>query len=389
MGRHRNSAARRSVSRGPVIALVVLVVVALVVFGWFRVRDNVTAQGASAAGSCVSGPSTLVVAASPTVAPVLTDLAERFTATKPVVRDHCIQVAVTTVNDDQALAGLQGNWSSATLGAQPAVWVPEDSSWTAQLAAAKPALLTDKIRSLVSSPILLAVPQPAAAAVSAAKLSWAQLPELQGNPGGWARFGQPGWGTSTIALPTGPGGAGTSRLTVQAVAAGVSGAAPVNPAVFAQPSVTAAIAKLRRGPTQEPAGTASALATLHGLKAVPGSAFQAVPATEQQIFAVAQQAGNTPLAGVQLSGPTPVADFPMAGLQAPWVDDTQSRAVGAFAEFVNQPNQRTALAAVGFRAGNDKPASSAAVSFSPVASVLPNPDAATSAAVTALLGGTP
>jgi len=387
VARHRDNASRRRVSRGPIIVVLAMVIVALAAFGWFRLRDKVDAQGSTAAASCVSGPSTLSVVADDAIAPALTELAQRYTATKTVIRDHCVQVAVRVAGGQQVLAGLQGSWDNATIGDPPAAWVPQDSSLTAQLAAGKPAIITDKIRSVASSPLVLAVPQPAAQAVSGAKLSWGDLAKVQGAPDGWARFGQPSWGTSTIALPTGKDGSTTATLTVAAVAAGASGTSPVTPSVLGAPPVVSALDTLRRqGPAQQPSSTSTALSALRQLTVVAGSPYQALPATEQQVFANAGQAGSTPIAGVPLTGPTPVADYPYAGIKAAWVDDTQSRAAAAFSDYLAQPAQQKLLADKGFHAGDAAlPPASPTVSFTPVTTTLGPVDAATSAAVTALL----
>jgi Tfp pilus assembly protein PilX len=386
VSRHRDGAARRRMSRGPVIAVVLVVAVVLAIFGWFGLRDRIDAQRVSAADSCVSGQSTLEVAANSSIAPALTELAERYTAKNTVIRDHCIRVVVRAASDQRVLAGLQGTWDNATLGAPPAAWVPLDSSSSAQLAAAKPAFVTDKIRSLATSPLLLAVPRAAAQAISAANLSWADLPKLQSAADGWSRFGQPNWGALTIATPTGRDGSTAAALTTQAVAAALSGTAPVTAEVLARPATISAIAALRLKPRPQPTNTASALSAMTGLSNIKDSPFQAVPATEQQIFDVSQDPGSTPLATVQLAGATPMADFPFVGIKAPWVDDTQGRAAAAFSEFLGQPDQQKVLAAAGFRSGDAPlPAATPAVSFAPVGTVLPAPDAAAAAAVDALL----
>jgi len=384
VARHRDSAARRRVSRGPVVVVALVVIIALAVFGWFRLSDRIDTQRTAAAASCVSGPSTLTIAANDAIAPALTELADRFTATKMVIRDHCIQVAVRAASDQQVLAALQGSWDNATMGDPPAAWVPQDSSATTQLAASKPASIVGRARSVATSPLLLAVPQAVADPIAAAKLSWAQLPTLQGATDGWARFGQPSWGRSTIALPIARQGSSAVALTVQAVAAGVSGTAPVTADALGQPPVTTALAALRQGP--QPPSTAAALSAIHGLGAVAGSPYQAVPATEQQVFAIAGRPGATAVAGVQLAGPTPVANYPYAGIKAAWVDDTQSRATAAFADFLGGSEQEKLLAAKGFHAGNaPMPAGAPAVSFAPVTTPLAPSDAAAGSAVTALL----
>jgi len=326
------------------------------------------------------------VVADDAIAPALTELAQRYTATKTVIRDHCVQVAVRVAGDQQVLAGLQGSWDNATMGDPPAAWVPQDSSLTAQLAAGKPAIITDKIRSVASSPLVLAVPQPAAQAVSGAKLSWGDLAKVQGAPDGWARFGQPSWGTSTVALPTGKDGSTTATLTVAAVAAGLSGTSPVTPSVLGAPPVVSALDTLRQGPAQQPSSTSTALSALRQLTLVAGSPYQALPATEQQVFANAGRAGSTPIAGVPLTGPTPAANYPYAGIKAAWVDDTQSRAAAAFSDYLAQPAQQQLLGNKGFHAGDAAlPPASPTVSFTPVTTKLGPVDAATGAAVTALL----
>ena len=172
-----------------------------------------------------------------------------------------------------------------------------------------------------------------------------------------------------------------------AVAAGASGTSPVTPSVLGAPPVVSALDTLRRqGPAQQPSSTSTALSALRQLTVVAGSPYQALPATEQQVFANAGQAGGTPIAGVPLTGPTPVADYPYAGIKAAWVDDTQSRAAAAFSDYLAQPAQQKLLADKGFHAGDAAlPPASPTVSFTPVTTTLGPVDAATSAAVTALL----
>lgn len=385
MSRHRDGGARRRISRGPVIVVVVILVLVLAVVGWFKLRDNIDEQRTSAADTCVSGQSTLEVAADSSIAPALTVLADRYTASNTVIRDHCVRISVRALPDRQVLAGLQGNWDAATLGAPPAAWVPLDSASSVQLAAAKPELVTAKIRSVASSPLVLAVPRPAVQAIAAAKLSWADLPKLQGAPDGWSRFGQPNWGALTIATPTGQDGSTAASLTVQAIGAGLAGTSPVTAKALAEVTVSSPLATLRAKPQPQPTSTAAALNAISALSAIVGSPYQAVPATEQQVYAAAQKIGTTALAGVTLAGPTPLADFPYVGIKAAWVDDTQSRAAAAFSEFLGLPEQQKVLAAAGFRAGDAPSPDSTAVSFAPVTTVLPPPDAPTAAAITALL----
>lgn len=381
MARHRDGAATRGISRGPVIAVVVVAALVLLTLGWFRVRDDIGQQGAQAAAACVSGRSEVTVAADPDVAVPLTELARRYDATAPVVRDQCVTLTVSSLSSGRVLAGLLNGWDTATLGPRPAGWVAQDSSFTARL---PPVQLDGNPTSVASSPLVLAVPGAAGATVSASGLTWAELPALQGATNGWSRLGQPSWGTFTAALPTGSAGSTLTPQAVQAVVAGASGAAPTQ-ASLTNPAVAAALTALGHGPAPQPVATDAALTALGALTAVPGSPYQAVPATEQQVYAATRAAPGSVSAGV-LAGAAPAPDYPLALLAGSGVNDTQSRAVAAFGLYVQGGDRQQVLADAGFRTrGGTLPAASDAVTFGPPAAALAPTDAATADALTTAL----
>ncbi|GAB2922332.1 substrate-binding domain-containing protein [Rhodococcus aerolatus] len=334
--------------------MVVVVLLVLAVIGWFKVRDSSDSAGAAAAATCLDGTSTLAVAAAPDVAPVVTQLAAAYTERRTVVRDQCVEVLVTPVAPGAALAGLQGTWDTAADGPEPALWIPSDTTWATRAATIDPSPVTGVPRSLGSSPVLLAVPAAAAPAVADAGLTWADVAARQGTAA-WGDLGQPGWPTFTQALPPAAPGGDLTPLVGQAVAAGAAGTSdgPVTAAQVADPATTRALAGLAAGPDPQPASASDALATLTGLGSVPGSAFQAVAATEQQLLALDQ--GPTPVAGVALAGATPVADHPLVTLQGSWVDETQARASAAFAEDLTGPDAQQQLTVAELRAGGGPP----------------------------------
>ncbi|WP_241665766.1 VWA domain-containing protein [Prescottella subtropica] len=130
MGRHRNDRRLRGVSKGPLAAAGAVLLLVLGVLGWFQLRDRTDEQGTAAAGLCVEGAATLTVAADPALAPPIRELAARFTGTRPVVRDHCITVAVHDAATDAAVAALtDGTWTD-TLGPAPALWIPTSTAAT-------------------------------------------------------------------------------------------------------------------------------------------------------------------------------------------------------------------------------------------------------------------
>ncbi|MEO6881373.1 MAG: hypothetical protein ABI181_10585 [Mycobacteriaceae bacterium] len=386
MARHRDEVARRGISRGPVIAVVVVLALVLVTAGWFRVRNNVDEQGQRAAATCVDGRKVVDVAADPDIAPALSTIAGAYNASRPVVRDQCVSVVVHPLRSSVVLAGLTKGWDTAKLGPAPAAWVASDAGFTIRLGAAAPDQLDGDPTSVASSPLVLAVAQDAGPKVTATGLSWAQLPAVVGKPDGWKGLGEPSWGALTVALPTGsaenPAAGETSAPeAAQAVAAGLEKGAKAT----VTPQATTALAALGGAVKTQPVGTAAALEALTALRTVAGSPYQAVPATEQQVFASAKAAPGTVSAAV-LAGPAPAEDYPYAALTGPAVDDTQSRAASAFAQLVTSAAGRKTLVAAGFRTrGGPAPAATPAVAFGPAPATLTRADPATADRLTAAL----
>lgn len=383
MARHRDAVATRGVSRGPVIAVAVVLVLVLLTFGWFRLRDTVGEQGAQAAAACVSGTSAVTVVADPDVAAPLTELARRYNGRAPVVRDRCVTLTVTPLPSSRVLAGLQNGWDTATMGPSPAGWIAQDSSFTARLTSTSSTRLSGEPTSVATSPLVLAVPRSAGATVTASGVRWADLPGLQGTADGWSRLGQPTWGAFTAALPSGTSGSTLTPSAVEAVVAGVTGAAPTR-AALTDPAVGRALTALGHGPAPQPDTTAAALTALGALSTVAGSPYQAVPATEQQVYAAAQASPGTVSAGV-LAGTVPTEDYPYALLSGPAVDETQSRSAAAFGEYLAGDEAQQVLADAGFRTRGTLPAASDAVAFAPApATLAPTDPAAADALVAAL-----
>lgn len=385
MARHRDAAATRGVSRGPIVALVVVLVMGLLTVGWFKLRADVGAQSAQAAAACVGGSSTLTVVAEPDVAGPLTEAAQRYTAASRVIRDQCITVSVRATDSAQVLTALRQGWDPASLGPPPAAWVAPDSTTVARLRAGAADQIDGDPTSLVASPMVLAVARDAGPAVTAAGLSWAQLPALQRAGDGWSRYGHPDWGAFTAALPTGSAGSTAAPQAAQAVVAGLTGGAAPTAASLTAPGVGPALTALGAGPPLQPASTAAALAAISSLANVPGSPYQAVPATEQQVFAAARAAPGS-ISAAQLGGPAPRQDYPYVQLKGASVDTTQSRAAAAFREFLMTSDQQQLFTDAGFRtAAGRAPVPSAAVEFGAVPAALPVTDPVAADTITTAL----
>ncbi|PTR27421.1 von Willebrand factor type A domain-containing protein [Rhodococcus sp. OK519] len=356
MGQHRSDQRTRGVSKGPIIAVVSVIVLVLGVVGWFQLRDRTSSQGTAAAGTCVEGDATLTVAADPDIAGPLRELATRFTESLPVIRDHCVSVSVHEA-DSQAVSDVlaaapDGPWN-ADLGPAPALWIPATGTAVERLAGT--GAVDGQPKSIASSPVVVAAPEELALALTAAGTGWQTLPTLQSGKDSLAGLGLAGWGSLKLALPTGPG-SGATGAAIEAVAAATvnAGTGPLTEAQAASPQVTAAIGALENGSRSidgTPAATADTLDKLSARSDHTAASFHAVPATEQQVFA-----HGDGLIAFAPAGATPVADHPAAILTTPWVDETLGRAAAQFVEFLRQPEQAQSLVDAGFRVGDRTPA---------------------------------
>ncbi|MGW0021150.1 substrate-binding domain-containing protein [Rhodococcus sp. NPDC003382] len=378
MSRHRSSGGVRGISKGPIIAVVTIVLLVLATIGWFRLRDHIDDQGIQAAQTCVEGDAVLQVSADPAITPALTTLAEQWTAdTRRVIRDHCITARVTATPGTPAAAALAtGGWDPA-LGPEPALWVPADTRATTRAADA----VAGQPKSLAASPLVLAVPPELAQALTTAGIDWDRLPDLQARPDALDTLGLPRWGALRLALPT---GADTDATTaaLEAVAAAVTGTgtgALTLDRAESRPAV-AAVTALALG--ANPLGAAAGPTTADALTAVATAptatgAVHAVPVVEQHLYTALK---NHTLAGITTyrpAGPAPTADYPAAIVDAPWVDETLSRAAAEFVDYVRQPEQARVLADAGFRVDGQPTPTGAPLPFEPLGPALATPDAAT------------
>ncbi|WP_305091483.1 substrate-binding and VWA domain-containing protein [Prescottella sp. R16] len=310
MGRHRSDRRIRGISKGPVVAVGVVIALVLGVLGWFHLRDRTDDQGTAAAGTCVEGDATLTVAADPDIADAVRNIADTYTATRPVVRDHCITVTVHDTPTPAAVDALTtGTWND-TLGPAPALWIPADSTATARV----PAVLDGGPKPIASTPVVLA------ARTDLPGLSWQDLPARQATD-------------LKLALPD---DVSASYAVLDAVAAATTNTpGPLDDTQAASPQVTAAISALTLA---APAAGPDPLTAL----AAGSAPFQTVPAT------AAALRDHPGLVAVTPTGPTPVADHPAAILDTDWVDDTTARAAAQFVDHLRKPEQQQLLTDAGF-----------------------------------------
>ncbi|MBY4383564.1 VWA domain-containing protein [Rhodococcus fascians] len=350
---------------GPVIVVLTIAVLVAAVFGWFALRDRISDQGIEAADTCVEGPAVLTVAADPDISAAIEQLATRFDATAPVIRDHCVTVEVRAIASDAVRAALNSgadNWDVGALGARPGLWIPQSSADVE--AVVDRGAIDGTPRPVASSPIVLAAPSAVADAVVAAGSSWADLIRLQRNP---QALGLPEWGGLRLAVPSGSD-TGASTLAVTAIAAGVRGDPTTALTVDEASSTPLVSAMSELAVTDTGAAATSASTTYDALAALenaagPDAAVHAVPVTEQQLAST----DSSTLTAVRPQGATPVADHPAVVLSG---DETSTRAAAAFVDFVRQPDGTQTLLDAGFSVDEPQDAGIVAPPSGPVADAL-------------------
>jgi Ca-activated chloride channel family protein len=178
-GRHRNPRP----SAGIVAGLVsVVLLAALAGWGGYRLLNS---------PSCVSRLS-LAIAAAPEIAPAVRATAGDWSATP--LNGTCVSITVDEQEPADVAAAVAGQRGATLTGlgqangkAQvPHVWIPDSSTWLQRVRAVGGDLVPAEAASVAESPVVLAMPQPVAAALGwpKAKLTWAALLQRMTTGGG-------------------------------------------------------------------------------------------------------------------------------------------------------------------------------------------------------------
>ena len=378
-GSHRAVATgRRGVSIGVIAALIAVVVVVGGFILWRFFGDALSHRTDAAAARCVDGELAVAVVADPSVADQVRKLADTYNRSAAPVADRCVKVGVKPADSDQVVNGFIGKWP-AELGERPALWIPASSVSEARLEGAAGAQTVTDSRSLVTSPVLLAVRPQLKDAL--AQQNWGTLPGLQTDSTALDELNLTGWGPLRLSLPL-SGDSDASYLAAEAVAAASApagapagaGAGAVNTLVGNQPKL--ADTKASTAMDAMLSATDPATAPVH-----------AVVTTEQQLF---QRAASMPDAKTKVAswlppGPTAIADYPTVLLGGNWLSQEQVSAASEFARFMRKPEQLAELAKAGFRTEGGTPPKSDVTNFAPVGAPLSVGDAATRATLANML----
>lgn len=353
----------RKVSVGVIVALVSVVVVVAAVILWRFVGDTLSDRSDIAAARCVEGEVAVAVIADPAIADPVAALAQRYNETADPVGDRCVKVGVTPADSDRIVNGFGEQWPG-DLGERPALWIPASSVSEARLEASTgPETISDS-RSLVTSPVLLAVAAEIKDALG--ERDWGSLPDLQSNPNSLDGLGLRGWGSLRLAMPLGDD-SDASFLAAEAVAAAT---APAGEPATAGLGVVSTL--LSRAPELSDSDAGTALDALVDASDNAAAPVHAVVTTEQRVFqraSAAPDADSRPAAWLP-SGPAAIADFPTVLLSGDWLSQEQVTGASEFARFLRKPEQLGELAKAGFRVEGVEPPASDVIDFAPLSAPL-------------------
>lgn len=159
---HRTGLFSRRAVRIPVIIVGVLSLCGLA---------TVVVRGVSAdADGCGSAGIKLTVAADPAIAPAITEIGNRWSATSPLVGEDCVRVEVVAKPSYQ-LANSFATWAGGNVDVAdkpaptpqeselPVVWVPDSTYWLGRVRGVDRDLFEADAPSVAASPVVLAVPE--------------------------------------------------------------------------------------------------------------------------------------------------------------------------------------------------------------------------------------
>jgi hypothetical protein len=369
-GSHRAiQTGRRGVSWGVIGALVAVVVVVAAFILWRFFGDALSNRSTLASARCVDGQKSVAVIADPAISGEIATLAKKFNETANPVGDSCVALNVKPAESDQVIDGFVDTWP-AELGERPALWIPGSSISQARLEAVAGEETVDDSRSLVSSPVVLAIRPQLKGALG--QQNWGTLPGLQSNPNSLNAMNLPGWGSLRLALPL-SGDSDASYLAAEAVAAASAPAgSPASAGTSAVNTLISAQPKLADNKS------ATALDALLNATDPAAAPVHAVVTTEQRLY---QRGTSLPDAKNVVTswippGPTATADFPTVLLKGTWLSQEQITAASEFSRFLRKPEQLGELAKLGFRTdGGDNPKSDV-TNFAPVSAPLSVGDSA-------------
>ena len=352
-------------------ALVAAAIAGLLVVGavhWWNRDDSDTPR---------AGCATVVVTASVEKSDLMDAVAKRYNASDRQVNGSCYGISVTASASGVVESRLtEPSWDPAW-GPAPDAWSPAASTWLQLLrhdraAHDRPDVLAADNESVVSTPIVLAMPESKAKALGwpQAAIGWSDLLNLANDPGGWAAKGHPEWGAFKLGK-TNPN-VSTSGLsaTIGAFVAATGTSSDLTMDTLKEPRVRDFVAGVEKSVAHY---GDTALTFLTNLQRADdaGAALGYVSAVAVEEKSVVDYNEGNPTGDLETSGQhgkprvplvaiypkegTLNSDSPFAVLQAPWSDVGKQAGAKDFLTYLREPAQQELFTDAGFRTYDGRP----------------------------------
>ena len=319
----------------------------------------------------------MVVTASVEKAALMAEVAKRYNASDRKVNGGCYGIVIDPMASGLVESRLvESSWDPAW-GPAPDAWSPAASTWLQLLRHDRslhdrPDILPAESGSVVSTPIVLAMPEPKARALGwpDAPIGWSDLLALANDPAGWASKGHPEWGAFKLGK-TNPN-VSTSGLsaTIGAFVAATGTSSDLTLDTVKDPRVRDFVAGVEKSVAHYGDTALTFLANLQRADDA-GAALGYVSAVAvEEKSVVDYNAGNptgdletvgqhgkprVPLVAVYPEEGTLESDSPFAVLQAPWSDADKQSAAADFLAYLHEHAAQELFTAAGFRTFDGRP----------------------------------
>jgi Ca-activated chloride channel family protein len=339
------------------------------VYWWQRSDDNPDTPRA--------GCTTVVVAASVEKSDLMDAVAKRYNSSDRQVNGSCYGISVTAMASGVVESRLtEASWDPAW-GPAPDAWSPAASTWLQLLrhdraSHDRPDILAADNESVVSTPIVLAMPEAKAKALGwpQAAIGWSDLLNLANDPRGWASKGHPEWGAFKLGK-TNPN-VSTSGLsaTIGAFVAATGTSSDLTLDALKEPRVRDFVAGVEKSVAHY---GDTALTFLTNLQRADdaGAALGYVSAVAVEEKSIVDYNEGNPTGDLETNGQhgkprvplvaiypkegTLNSDSPFAVLQAPWSDAGKQAGAKDFLAYLHEPAQQVLFTDAGFRTYDGRP----------------------------------
>jgi Ca-activated chloride channel homolog len=371
-------AQRRSIAPlvlAAVLGVALIVIVRLVMGGLGGGGDdsggNNEAAPTPGTSAAPEGCTEVSVVASSEKAALLSQLANSYNATGPKVAGNCAWMTVTSKASGAAATALAAGWDTGKDGIRPDVWTPASTSWATIVEqkaadADKPNVMPAARPSLVTTPLVIAMPKPMAEALGwpDKQIGWSDLAALAKSKAGWADKGHAEWGRFKLGKTNPNYSTSGLNATIASYFAATGVSSDLTTKQVNDPKTLEFVKQLESSVVHYGDTTLTFLDNMTR-EAASGKGLtyvSAVTVEEKSVldYNSGNPTGDPALAGKQAKPTIPLAaiypkdgtllsDNPWLILNADWVDANKKQAATDFLAWLQQPAQQKVFTDAGFR----------------------------------------